>query len=140
MTREEVQPAWERIVDLGYSDYAQLTREERVWFNVEPLTTGGLIDHYVNHGAGRNQDAIDDLEYLGASNVADLLRRVNGLFKSGKPPADVDERNEEIVSWSERTSVLFEEMEAEFWSHSERLDKALLDHITATGIGLVKYP
>ncbi len=45
MTREEVQPAWEKIVNTGFSDYNKLTKEQRVWFNIEPLITDGLWDH-----------------------------------------------------------------------------------------------
>lgn len=45
MTREEAQTAWVNIVDTGYTIYENLSREQRVWFNLEPLIIDGLWDH-----------------------------------------------------------------------------------------------
>ena len=59
MTRQEAQAAWEKIVDTGFSDYDQLSSDQKIWFNIEPLTTGGIIDHYINHGAEHNQDTLE---------------------------------------------------------------------------------
>lgn len=135
MTREETQLAWEKIVDKGYSNYGQLTREQRVWFNIEPLITHGIIDHYVNYGAEHNQETIDDLELLGFSNIANLLRQMNLLFKNGEPPIDIDERNEEIISWNEKTEKLLDELDDKFWNECDDLEKVLFNYINKTGIG-----
>ena len=70
MTREDVQPAWEKIVEAGFSNYALLTPDQRVWFNIEPLTTGGIIDHYINHGTEHNLETIADLKSLGFPDIA----------------------------------------------------------------------
>lgn len=135
MTRDEVQPAWEKIVDIGYSSYEQLTREQRVWFNIEPLTTDGIIDHYINTGAERNLDTIQDLTFLGFSDIADALRRINSFFRLGEPPGDIDERNEEIVSWDKQRQQVLDEIDRQFWTECKRLEKALIDFINRTGIG-----
>ncbi len=37
MTRDEAQTAYIKIVETGFSDYNKLSREQRVWFNIEPL-------------------------------------------------------------------------------------------------------
>lgn len=71
MTREDAQSAWVKIVNTGFSDYEKLTREQRVWFNVESLTTDGLWDHYMNLGADKNLDTIEELEYLIFASIAD---------------------------------------------------------------------
>jgi hypothetical protein len=137
MTREEAQPAWEVIVDIGCTSYSTLSRAQRVWFNVEPLATGGIIDHYVNHGAEHTQDTIDDLDYLGYREVADLLRRVNSLFEKGTPPFDINERNEEMASWPDEKVEILDEVEDAFWATSGKLEAAMLHHIQRTGIGAV---
>ena len=80
MTRDEAQDSWEKIVEIGFASYEKLTREQRVWFNVEPLTTGGLWDHYSNYGADRNTDTIADLEYLNFNSVANQLREFNKTY------------------------------------------------------------
>jgi hypothetical protein len=132
MTREEAQPAWEKIVDLGFSDYTKMTREQRVWFNIEPLTTDGLIDHYINHGAEYNIETMEDLEYLGFGDIADLMRQVNSYFPENKASFDIDERNEIIGKINEK---FIDEIDDKFWDRCDELDEALLLHINNTGIG-----
>jgi hypothetical protein len=129
MTREQFQPAWEAIVTIGFSAYGSLTRDRRVWFTIEPLTTFGLVDHYVNSGADHNEDTIDDLEFLGFTDVADQLRTINRLFKTGKPPKDIDERNEELVDLGEEYDELLDQLERDFWQRNDALEKSLLKHI-----------
>lgn len=90
MTRDEAQLAWEIIVDKGYSDYKSLSRDERVWFNIEPLTTDGLWDDYMNTGAEFNAETIEDLDYIGFNSVANLLREFNQIyFPAGVPIVDI---------------------------------------------------
>ena len=97
MTRGKAQPAWEKIVDTGFSAYEKLTRNQRVWFNIEPLTTGGLWDHYINNGAGKNADTIEDLEFLNFSSIAVLLREFNLTYF----PEGCDTRQEQFDKFLE---------------------------------------
>ena len=129
MTRGEAQPAWEKVVKTGISDYNSLNREQRVWFNIEPLTTGGIIDHYTNHGAEHNEDTINDLEMLGFADIAKLLRRINALFISGQPPTDIDKRNKQIVDWNNEHNALLDQIDEQFWDRNEALEDALSKHI-----------
>lgn len=135
MTREEAQIAWESIVEIGFSDYKKLTRDQRIWFNIEQLTTGGIQDIYVNFGAGHITETIEDLEFLGFPDIARLVREINGLFPNGIPPEDIDERNEFIGEWSQEISDEFDKIGRRFWPRAKELDQRLLDHITDTGIG-----
>lgn len=137
MTRENVQLAWEKIVETGFSNYDLLTKDEKVWFNIEPLTTEGIIDHYINHGAEHNQDTIDALEFLGFYDIAELMRKVNALFTNGQPPTDIDERNEQWNSWSDKYKSLFDEVDEKFWKRCEDLGKSLMEQINRTQIGIV---
>ena len=138
MTREEAQPAWERIVDLGFSDYNKLTREQRVWFNIEPLTTDGLWDHYVNHGANKNLDTIEDLEYLNYHFVANQLREFNKIYFPKGVPEGPDARQDQFEKFpEEQLENHVEEMDDKFYEISNDLENALLDHINETGIGKV---
>jgi hypothetical protein len=137
MTRDEAQAAWEKIVDVGFNNYSSLTREQRVWFNLEPLTTDGIIDHYVNNGAEHNDDTIDDLEYLGFSDIAEQLRKINKLFTGGKPPIDINERNDQLVSWDDEHSDILDEVDKYYWKRNNDLENSLLEHINKTGIGKV---
>ncbi|MCR9183543.1 MAG: DMP19 family protein [Flavobacteriaceae bacterium] len=136
MTRDEAQPAWEKIVDIGFSDYRKLSREQRVWFNVEPLTTDGLWDHYMNYGADKNLDTIEDLEYLNFHSVANQLREFNRTYFPNGVPEGPDTRQEEFDKFPEdQLENDIEKMDDKFWKVSEDIEESLLEHIKRTGIG-----
>ena len=136
MTREKAQDAWEKIVDLGFKDYNKLTREQRVWFNIEPLTTDGLWDHYMNHGADKNADTIEDLDYLNFNSVANQLREFNKRYFPDGVPEGPDAREEQFEKFDEdQLEDYIEEMDDKFWEISDDLESVLLEHIKNTGIG-----
>ena len=135
MTREEAQPAWEKIVEAGCSDYDQLSNDQKIWFNIEPLTTDGIIDHYINPLGEHNKDTIDALEFLGFPDIAEQMRRINKLFKNGQPPSDITERNEDWDTWSEKHEALLDNIDDNFWTRCADVENALMEHINRTGIG-----
>ena len=136
MTRQEAQAAWEKIVDIGFLDYDQLSFDQKIWFNIEPLTTDGVIDHYINYGAKHNQDTLDALEFLGFSDIADQMRRINKLFTNGRPPEDGNERNDEWNTWCDENEVLLDEVDGKFWTRCAEVETALMEHINRTEIGV----
>jgi len=136
MTRDEVQNAWDKIVEIGFADYEKLTREQRVWFNIEPLTTDGLWDHYINHGADKNVDIIADLEYLNFNSVANQLRDFNKAYFQNGVPKGPDARQEVFDKFDEdELEDYIEEMDDKFWEVSDELENTLLEHIKNSGIG-----
>lgn len=135
MRREEVQPAWEKVVDIGCSNYQKLTRDQRVWFNIEPLTTDGLWDHYMNLGADKNVDTIEDLEYLNFSSIANQLRKFNETYFPQGVPEGPDARQEQFDKFSEeQLEADIEEMDNKFWKVCDNVENVLLEHINRTGI------
>lgn len=136
MTREEAQSAWEKIVDIGFSDYHKLTCDQRIWFNIEPLTTDGLWDHYMNSGADTNADTIEDLDYLNFPSIANQLRKFNRAYFSTGVPEGPDARQDQFDTFpEEQLEADIEEMDDKFWEVSDDLENALLEHINKTGIG-----
>jgi len=129
-TRDQAQPIWERIVKRGFTNYHKLTQDERVWFNIEALITSGLWDHYVNGGADKNADTIEDLEYLNFSSIANLLREFNKVvFPNGvpqEPEARQDKFNELLEEDLEKQ---IDKMEDVFANVSEELKQVLQKHI-----------
>jgi hypothetical protein len=136
MTRDEAQPAWGKIVDIGCSNYDQLTNDQKIWFNIEPLTTGGIVEDYINHGAEYNKDTLKALEFLGFPDIAEQIHRINKLFKNGQPPTDIMKRNEDWDSWSENHKEFLDDIENNFWTKCSDLENALMDHINRAGIGI----
>ena len=136
MTREEVQPAYEKIVNTGITQYDQLTPNQKVWFNIEPLTTDGIIDHYINNAGEHHNDTLEALEFLRFYDLAEQMRRIGKLFNNGQPPSDIKERNMEWDSWSEDNEELIDEVDEIFWPRCSDLEKALMEHINRTGIGI----
>ena len=136
MTRSEAQPAWEKIVELGFSDYDKLTRAQRVWFNVEALIVDGLWDHYMNHEADNNAQTIEDLEYLNFHSVANQLRDFNTIYFKDGVPKGPDARWVQFDKFPEdEREIYIEDMDKKFWNVSDDLEKALHEHINNTGIG-----
>lgn len=113
-----------------------MTRDQRVWFNIEPLTVDGLWDHYMNYGADKNSDTIEDLEYLDFQSVANLLREFNWTYFPNGVPEGPDTRQEEFDKFSEnQLEKDIEQMDNKFWKMYDDLANALLQHINKTGIG-----
>ena len=135
MTRDEMQPAWEKIVDTGFSNYSLLTPDQRVWFSVEPLTTGGIIDHYINPLGIYNQETIVDLKILGFNDIANMLLTVNTFFKDNIPPKDINERNDVLCDLSDEQGALLNNIEKQFWEKNHDLEEALTKFINHTNIG-----
>ncbi|WCT11490.1 DMP19 family protein [Mucilaginibacter jinjuensis] len=133
-TREELQSKWEEIVDKGFRNYESLSRAERVWFNLEPLTTGGLFDQYMNYGAEHIEKTIEDLVYLGLDDIAELIRQMNMLFPDETPPKDIDKRNEVIQKWTMDQEKQMDFIDEKFWEKCENLEKTLLAFINKSDL------
>ena len=135
MNRMDFQEEWESIVKKGLKRYKKLSRAERIWFNVEPITTGGIWDHYINSSGNHNSDTLEDLRHLGFQNVATLMLKINALFPKGVPKS-MRKRNRIISRWPDGIhDDLLDEVESEFWELCDRLESALLEHIVRDVIG-----
>lgn len=130
----DFQAQWENLVNKAFADYGSLIRDERVWINVQSLldqaNNGGLISHYYNSGADYNQETIEDLQWLGFSELAGLLIRINGLFPGGQPSTDIEERNQVIYTWpAGKYDELLEELDEQFYQQEPELENTLIQHI-----------
>lgn len=133
-TREELQDTWEKIVEKGFDDYNSLKREERIWFNIEPLTTDGIFDRYTNYGAENIHETIEDLKFLGFDDIAELLLEINSFFPNGSPSKDIDERNEQMDNWTEFQDKRTQEIDRIGWERSADLEQAILAYLNKVNI------
>lgn len=93
------------------------------------------MDHYVNYGADKSSDTIEDLKYLNFHSVANQLREFNKIFFPKGVPEGPDAREEQFEKFlEEQLENHIEEMDYKFWEISNDLENALLDHIHNTGI------
>ena len=127
MSREELQDVWVDNVKRGYNDITSLSKEERIWFTLEPLTTDGIVDHYVNYGATNNSETIEDLKYLGETEIADLMLSINQKFQNCVP-TDIDQRNEELM---EMDDEFLDEIDSKFWKLCEGFETRLYKYVEA---------
>ncbi len=135
MSRKEAQPYWEKVVQRGFDNYDILSREERIWFNIEPLVTDGLWDHYINYGADHNSDTIDDLESLGHDSIARLLREFNGKYFPFTVPVGPDARQEVFDQYPEKELEKdIDNMDSRFWKECKDLEESLLKHLNNWGL------
>jgi hypothetical protein len=134
-TLSDFQNEWSILVDKGYSNYASLTSNERIWFNIQSLiifvNNGGLISYYYNSGADHSRETIADLISLGFSDIAGLLQQIDELFPNGQPPLDIAERNDAISKWiGKEYNELLCQLEERFSARELDLEKKLVKHIT----------
>ena len=78
-------------------------------------TQGGLYAFYYNTSGSQAIETVEALEAMGANEIADILKDTNGLFGSGKPPKNQEERREELLglaeSMEEYTEKLYDSVE-----------------------------
>ncbi|WP_342089382.1 DMP19 family protein [Dyadobacter sp. OTU695] len=130
----DFQKDWERLVTKAHEDYSSLTRDERVWFNIQCLIqdvdNGGLISHYYNSGANYNQDTIEDLVWLGFRDISTFLTQINQLFPNGRPSKDIEERNSVIESWPDgKYDYMLDELDQQFYRKEQDLENKLVQYI-----------
>lgn len=125
---------WSAVVNKGFSNYNSLSRAERIWFNIEPLITGGLWDHYANYGADKNSDTIEDLEFIDFHSVAKLLSDFNNKYFPNGIPDGPDARQEQFDKFpEEELENDIETLDDKFWAISDQLEKSLVNHLQNSG-------
>lgn len=127
---EDWQESWQILFEkLDAQGYESFTPDERIWYNVrgviDSVGNGGIISIYYNHGADNLEDTMEDLNKLNASNIVELIIKVNKLFPNGKPSRDIDERNEVIDSWDGENLELFEALDEIFYKLESDLELKL---------------
>ncbi|OOQ58229.1 DMP19 family protein [Mucilaginibacter pedocola] len=133
-TRLDFPELWETVADKAYNNFEALSSDERALFTVgyliDSTNNGGILAHYCNIGANYNAETLADLEYLGFTDVADMLREINKLFPGGKAPTDINERNEVMETWEySENEDLFEDLDQDFYRREEAMEDALVKHI-----------
>jgi len=127
----DFQENWKKLVDKAFENYTSMSKDERIWFNIQCLIqavdNGGLISHYYNSGADFNLETIQDLNSLGFQEIAAILSKINQLFPNHQPSKSIEERNEVMESWPDGIyDNLLEELDQQFNVKKPELEKALM--------------
>jgi len=137
---------WNNIVTKALDDYDSLTRDERIWYNVQcyaaQFNNGGPVDFYVNYGAEHYRETMEDLVTLGFDDIANMIAQMNALFPGGPSP-DIEERNAVVSSWRDddyELSDMLERLNVEFGARDEELEQALVRHILDRGLAVPDTP
>ena len=131
MNEDLKQAAWKKLWQkIEQSDISRLDENERIWINVDGLigdvSGGGLISFFYNHGADDYEETIEDLKKINANNAIELVNQIARLFPAGKPPKDIEERNEIINSWDhDELNDYFEELDDQFYEIQDDIEKKL---------------
>lgn len=121
---EDWKQKWHELCEkLDREGYESFTPDERIWFNIrgiiDAIGDGGLYSYYYNHWVDYVDETLEDLQKIDAIEVANILNRVNQLFPNGRPPKDIDERNDIIESWEGQYDELIESFDEEFYNALE---------------------
>jgi hypothetical protein len=125
---------WKELVSKANKDINSLSEEEKIWYRVQILigdaVNGGLISHYYNSGANYMNETLQSLDYLGHSNISQILKELNKLFPGGRPPQDFEARNEIISNWPDgQFDEILEELDQKFYDKKPELEKTLTGFI-----------
>ena len=134
-TLYDFQNEWVKLLGKE-ADYSSFNSDERIWYNIEVLINawndGGLISYYYNSYAEYVADTIEDLNFLGFPDVADMLIQINKIFPDEQPPIDMDERNAVISNWPDgKYDFLLETLDEKFSDVKPKLESKLIEHIEA---------
>src|SRR5690606_24962458 len=118
---------WEKVDERGISS---LEEHERIWVTVDGLisdvTGGGMISFSYNHGDDDYDETIEALEKINATDAIKILNQMSQLFPNGKPPRNIDERNEIIDSWNhDELNDYFEDLDDQFYAIQADIEKKL---------------
>jgi len=139
----DFQEQWDKIVNkanVNYnetSNYNSLTKEEKVWFNIQLLinavNNGGVISFFYNYEANHYLETIESLKELKQEKVIELLEKIAIIFPEGIVPKDIDERNRIIESLSdeedEKYDKMFENIDNDFFEIENKLEHDLINYL-----------
>ncbi len=116
---------WELICKKAKTNYLSLNANERIWYSTQTIIShienGGIISIYYNQAADNIKDIIEDLQHLNASDIADLLLKMNKLFPN-QSIKNVESRNEIIDAWPDgQYDPLIDELNRKYDTYSENL-------------------
>ena len=130
--REDLkQAAWKQLwKKIEQSGYSILDENERIWVTVDGLigdvNGGGLISFFYNHGADEYDETLEDLQKIHANKAIELVKQISELFPGGKPPKDIEDRNEIINTWDhDDLNDFFEELDNQFYDIQDDIEKKL---------------
>jgi len=90
------------------------------------VNNGGFDQFFYNTAGNETTESIQALETIGASKVADILKRAASRFPGGMPPKDRGERQDLLIESVSPDSTAFDDLDQEFYAGSEDL-KGLLE-------------
>lgn len=132
--------SWDELVTKAFDRYDSLSKDERVWFNVQCLidevNNGGIAQFYFNHCGAWAAETIEDLLSLGFDDIAAILSKMNRLFPDDTPPADIEERNAVISAWPDdgRLDSIMRAWDEIIYAREVELEQRLIQHIKDSGL------
>ena len=88
------------------------------------VNNGGFHQFFYNSAGDNTAETIEALEAIGASRMADILRKSAALFPGGMPPKERFARQDILLELFPETEG-FEELDAEFYAYPDDLASLL---------------
>ncbi len=128
---------WSQIAMKAEDDYASLTDEERVVYNLRKVMDAvngkGLMRLYEDGDYYYAEDSVEDLYTAGLDEVAAIIESANAMFPGGCPPEESEERIEIIDSWDHEFDELFDQWTDDILEFSAEMERSYSELISALG-------
>jgi hypothetical protein len=139
----DYQDKWEEIVSKaninynGTNNYDTLTKEEKVWYNIQLLIAavdnGGMISYFYNHEAEYYLETIESLREIKQEKIIKLLKKQAKIFPKGIVPKNINKRNEIINNIPDKkvgkVDKMGEKIDNDFYQLEDKLETELVDYI-----------
>jgi hypothetical protein len=96
----------------------------------------GSYRSFIIRGGHWCVEAVEALRDIGADLVADLFGRVLAMFPGGKPPLDINARNELLAELPERADLLLNEADETFFANRDVFLGLLSDYVKRHAVGV----
>jgi hypothetical protein len=118
---------------LGKIGYARLTDAEKTfscaWSLQREVNVGGFNRFYSKPAGDYAEETVDAFERIGANYTADIIKRANSLFKSGKPSKVMVKRLGELNKFTVYTRQKMLKLEQEYYEYHDDLETLLYNFI-----------
>ncbi|MGA3195898.1 MAG: DMP19 family protein [Terriglobales bacterium] len=91
------------------------------------VNNGGFHQFFYNNAGNNTMETIQALETIGATKMADIVRRAAAMFPSGMPPKDRFARQDVLMEKFPRAED-FESLNNEFFAYPEDLARLLASY------------
>ncbi len=98
----------------------------------DEVNNGGFHQFFYNNAGDNTEETIQALEAIGATRIADIVRRAAAMFPGGMPPKDRFSRQDILLEKFPRAEA-FKSLDDEFFAYPDNLASLIASYKSLDG-------